>query len=487
MLKKACGRVALSAALAMFPGLCAAAGQDVRAQAYDAGNDNLWYASPNVAVISRLPFDARYVIHLAGANDFTHRVEILRDMRRLSYGGSALVIEEEATALVAGRDIALFAPATALPPNVPLGTYALQGLDKGRLTFNQWGGTLGVRLIHHDSTTAPADLPVLRFKTEQFLRVCIDGVVANAAPAGTPDPLVAISVDGKLILRSAPGAPPEPALWRRGCVDTVGRKVDVTLVAIARPDTDLPPPQGLHRVSGKVFFAPLAEVRAETDLANTPFPHRPPTGRSFTATWSSTLRQSVIASDLPEPERYLLTMDDDFDGVPANLEVSSTGGTPDAQLHEGGGLALETANLRLDGLPALGSFTLLGYGEGDFRPVRFAVEGSPRNANSYMPTSIVARFDRPQFVRLCVDGSRRTDTADPAEPTAVRGPHLVPFRNGQPLGPSGRVAAMDAGCTDFVACDIDAGMLGDKLVPGLRRIDATLYHRPLPAPSAACR
>tara|TARA_Y100001933_G_scaffold106148_1_gene106488 strand:- start:1479 stop:2885 length:1407 start_codon:yes stop_codon:yes gene_type:complete len=464
--------------------------QAVWAQTSASESDNLWYASPNVAVVSRLPFDTRYSIHLSGSDDFDHRVEVLRDMRPISHAASALQIEEEATAVVSGRDIGILARAVALPPNVPRGAYSLHGLERGKLEFNRWGGALGVRLINQDSTTAPMDLPVMRFMRQQFLRICIDGVLPVANASGStrqPTPLIAVSVDNKLILRSAQGAPARPALWRRGCVDTVGRKVDVTLVEVAMPDAEPPTPRGPHRVTGRIFFADLSDVRAEVDLANAPFPYRPPSGSRFSATWSSSLRQSVIASDLPEPRRYLLTMDASADGTPANMRVSTESGMENLQLHDGGGLAMEAAGIRLEGLPTFGTFTLLGYGGNDFSSVQFAVEGNPRHANSYMPTNMLARFDQRQFVRLCVDRSLATgDSFAAPEQSVARRPHLVPFRDGQPLGPSGRIAAMDAGCTDFVACSIDAGMLGDKLVQGNWRMDATLHYRPLQGAASSC-
>jgi hypothetical protein len=334
------------------------------------------------------------------------------------------------------------------------------------------------------------DLPVMRFMTEQFLRICIDGVlpVAKASdPTSQPSPLVAVSVDNRLILRSAQGSPARPALWRRGCVDTVGRKVDVTLVEVAAPEGDPPTPLGLHRVTGRIFFGDLSDVRAKVDLANAPFPHRPPSGSRFPSSWSSSLRQSVIASDLPEPGRYLLTMDASADGTPTNMDVSTGAGTENLQLHDGGGLAIEGGSIRLEGLPSLGTFTLLGYGRNDFDAVQFAVEGDPRHANSFMPTNILARFDQRQLVRLCVDRYLATGEFRTAPDGSVaRRPHLVPFRDGQPLGPSGRVAALDSGCTDFVACSIDAGMLGDRLVQGHRRIEATLHYRPLQGAAASC-
>lgn len=439
-----------------------------------------WRAYPNLVVVSRLGYPARYVLAVDEKQAVAGSVEPLVGLKRIG-GATRSGIEAGGEMLVEGTDIGLLGAGAATEQTSLTGTYRLEGLDPGMLVGNTWGGAVGVTDILGDETSIIESIEIARFTEPHFVRLCITGL-SDPDATGETLPLVAFSVDGKAVRRSAPGAGPDIAMWHHGCVDLAGTTFAATLVRRIDPDDPLPPFPGRAKVTGRLSFAPLAKVRATTELSNlTPPPHL---GGTFEGGWRTVHRNAVLAYNLPFDAKYAVSYIDTVnDGMISNATLTREAGKPDILVHEAGGVVLRARQLALTrAVPSgIGTMTLIGYGRGDFRTSKFSLTGDAQHANS-APQVSIARFREPQLMRVCIESSRLVLNTDGRSPPPARFAHATLYADGRPVLPGGLPVPIAYGCTDLAAKTVDLGLFGDRLLdPGDWRITGTLYHRPLPA------
>ncbi|PTW62314.1 hypothetical protein C8N35_101354 [Breoghania corrubedonensis] len=440
-----------------------------------------WRAYPNLVPLSRLGFPARYTIAVDETKTGEGSVEPLIGLKRMG-GALQTGIEPGGETLVEGTDIGVLGVAAATAESALNGTYMLEGLSPAILIGNTWGGQAGVTDILGSETSIPQSFTIAEFSVPHFVRLCIDRII-DPGNSGNTLPLVAFSVDGEAVTRSAPGNARDVAMWQHGCVDLSGSTFTATLVRKIDPDKPPLPFPGPVRVLGALAFAPLDQVRAATNLAN--LEPKPRLGGTFQATWRTFYRNAVIAYNLPAAMEYAISYPEFVnDGYQSSTTVNREKGKPAILMHEGGGVVVHASQVSLTkAVPSgIGKFMLVGYGEADFDTVKFALSGDPRFAPA-APQITVARFQEPQLMRVCIDSSKLIIgghiglQADPS-----RRAHATIFADGRPVLPGGLPIPLFKACMDLAAKTVEVGFFADQqLDPGAWRIEGTLYHRPLSA------
>ncbi|MCR9236850.1 MAG: hypothetical protein NXI17_09285 [Alphaproteobacteria bacterium] len=430
-----------------------------------------WSLHPNLVVISRLEFPARYLISVDENLNRPGRIEPLVGLKRTSFYNTT--IEQKSQAIVDGVDIGLFGNAATFL-TAPTGTFELDGLSRDVLVSNSWGGSMSVQDIIGDEIVFNQSLKIAEFQEPHFVRVCLNDVV-RVGNSTAYEPVIAFSVDDEAIVRSARNANREIALWRSGCVDLSGSKFSATLVR--KVDSPSIPIPGVFRALGNISFAPLSAIKSSIDLTN----KKPPIlhGGEFSKVWRTIHRKAIIAHKLPFSATYAIsyleTMNDGTTGV---LEVARGPGDNPIIMHEGGGVVVHGSQISLSKAPpsGYGKMSLIGYSEADFKFLKFKVSGSARTA-PLDPTRVIARFAAEHLVRVCIDSAKWTDI----EIQTVIRPHATLFIDGQMIPRPGAPTPLFNACTDFAAKSIELGLLPDSSVgAGKWTLNGTLYYRLLP-------
>lgn len=431
------------------------------------------YLGPHLEVvtISTLPFKARYRFKVIETVDQDGNILYMPQFQIVSYGqnigggfSSNLRLTDKGETLYEGNKISLHKTLNA--DNRNKAEYRLDGLDKISLKRSKVGGRF---VLDHKSNIQNL-IPAANFKTEQFVRVCIEeNEIIKEDPNSSPDypyhGFVTLLDEEELIVDHEN----RPILIYKGCVDVLATKLNLAVITTREIQDNYPVPSNEYRVRGTIDYAPRDRVKDAVEVGSDGLQSNPIEGSDFTLPFSLALRESPLLINLPfELQVTLEGSENNTNLLKTDIEVDGQTGSF-AKLHEGGGYVTHASSLKLkNSAPELaGLMKINDFGLNDFESLNFNINKNPSQIALFQPTHYGALFSTPKLMIFCFNQK----TSAPAPIMMIYGIPNVDFRDMRfPFN----------SCTVFISKTLMFGYLRN---PNLNReieSSAKLYFRDLP-------